>query len=89
MDAKSLYTNILNHQGIEAEKEKLNAQTDKPIAAKVIIKFLFLILTLNNFIFNSISYLQINGCSWEPSVHHHHMRTFLWESLNRHISIRI
>ena len=31
-------------------EEKLNAQTGKPMAAKVIINFLFLILTLNHFI---------------------------------------
>ena len=47
-------------------KEKLNDQTDKPIATKVIIKFLFfLIFTLNNFIFSSINYLQIKGCTME------------------------
>ena len=63
MDVKSLYTNIPNHEGIEAVKEKLNAQTDKPIATKIIIKFPFLILTLNNLIFNSINYLQIKGCA--------------------------
>ena len=45
-------------------KEKLNDQADKPIATKVIIKFLFfLIFTLNNFIFSSINYLQIKGCT--------------------------
>ena len=59
MDVKSLYTNIPNNEGIEAVKEKLNAQIDKPIATKVITKLLFLILTLNNFIFNCIIYLQI------------------------------
>ena len=48
MDVKSLFTNIPYHEGMERVKEKLNAQTDKSIAAKVIIKFLFLILTLNN-----------------------------------------
>ena len=63
MDVKSLYTNIPNHEGKEAVKEKVNAQTDKLIATKVITKFLFLISTLNNFIFNSIYYLQIKGCA--------------------------
>ena len=47
MDMKSLYTNSYNHEGVEAGKENLNAQTDKPKATKVIIKFLSLILTLN------------------------------------------
>ena len=58
MDVKSLYTSISSHEGTEAVKEKLNAQSEKPIAAKVTIKPLFLILTLNNFIFNSINYLH-------------------------------
>ena len=31
--------NIPNHDGIEAAKQKLNAQSDKPIAAKLIISF--------------------------------------------------
>ena len=59
MNVKSLYTNIFNHENIEAVKKKTNAQTQKPIATNdVMVKFLFLILTLNNVIFNSISYLQ-------------------------------
>ena len=33
--AKSRYTNSPNHEGIEAVKEKLNAQTGKPMARKV------------------------------------------------------
>ena len=63
IDVKSLYTNIPNHEGIEAAKENLNTQTDKPVVTRVIIKFIFLILTINNFIFNSINYLQIKGCA--------------------------
>ena len=51
---KSLYTNIPNHEGIQAAKEALNSVLKKPIATKVIIKFLFPILTLSNFIFNEI-----------------------------------
>ena len=58
MDVKSLYTNITNHEGKEPDKEKLKAQTD---SNKSYIKFIFLILTPNNFIFNNINYLQIIG----------------------------
>ena len=58
MNMKSLYTNILNHEDIEAVKGKLIAPSDKPIATKVIIKSLFQILILNDFLFNSINYLQ-------------------------------
>ena len=63
LDLKSLYTNIPNHEGIEAVKSALNSVSQKPIATKVIIKFLFLILTLNNFVFNGIHYLQKIGCA--------------------------
>ena len=61
LDVKSLYTNIPNHKGIEAVKSASNSVSQKPIATKVIIKFLFLILTLNNFVFNGIHYLQKIG----------------------------
>ena len=39
MDAKSLCTDIPNHESKETVKEKLNARSDKPIAAKVIMIF--------------------------------------------------
>ena len=63
MDVKALYTDIPNHEGIEAVTETLNNQAKKPIAARVIIKILYLILTLNNFLFNGINYLQMKGCA--------------------------
>ena len=63
MDVKSLYNNISNRESIEAVKEKLKAQSDKPMATKVKIKFLFLISTLNDFLFNGITSLQIKSCA--------------------------
>ena len=63
MDVRSLYTNIPNHEGIEAVKSALNSVSQKPIATKVIINILFLRLTLNNFVFNGIHYLQKVGCA--------------------------
>ena len=65
MDVKALYTNIPNHEGIEAVKETLNNHAKKPIATRVIIKFLYLILTLNNFVFNGINYIQKIGCAMD------------------------
>ena len=62
MDAKPLYANIPNNEGIAAVKQKHN-YTHKTTAIKVIKRFLALILTLNNFIFNSKFYLQIKGCA--------------------------
>ena len=50
--------NIPNHEGIEAVKSPLNSISQEPIATNGIIKFLFLTLTLNNFGFNGIHYLQ-------------------------------
>ena len=62
MDVQALYTNIPNHEGIEGVKEMLN-QTNKSLATQVIIKFLYIILTMNNFLLNGINYLQTKGCA--------------------------
>ena len=50
MDVKALYTNISDHEGIEAVKETLNNQAKKSLATQVIIKLLYLTLILNNFL---------------------------------------
>ena len=59
MDVKVLYTNIPNNEGIAAVKRKHD--TMKTVTTKVITTFLALILTLNDFIFKSKFYLQINS----------------------------
>ena len=60
LDVRSLYTNIPHKEGIEAVKQKL--EKSKPnISIKVILTFLKLILTLKNFVFNGIIYLQKKG----------------------------
>ena len=41
----------------------MNSVPKKPIATKVITKFLFPILTMNNLIFSGIHYLQKLGCA--------------------------
>ena len=48
LNVRALYTNIPNHKGIESVKEMLNNQTSKSIAIQVIVKFLCIILTMNN-----------------------------------------
>ena len=63
MDIKSLYTNIPNPEGISAVKAAYESYPEKAVATKVIITFLALILTLNNFMFNRKNYLQIRGCA--------------------------
>ena len=60
MDVRSLYTNIPNKEGIEAVETTLKR---KNIGTRIISTFLRLILTLNNFFFNSQNYLQIKGCA--------------------------
>ena len=60
MDVRSLYTNIPNKEGIEAVETTLKR---KNIGATIISTFLRLVLTLNNFVFNSQNYLQIKGCA--------------------------
>ena len=64
MDVKTLYTNIPNNAGIAAIKRKHDNYAKKTVATKVII-FLALILTINNFLFNSKFCLQIKGCAME------------------------
>ena len=62
LDVHSLYTSIPHKEGIEAVKRKL--KKSKPsISIKVVLTFLKLTLTLNNFVFNGINYLQRKGCA--------------------------
>ena len=58
-----LYTNIPNNEGIKAVKEAFDKYLNKTVLAKVTTTFLSLILTLNNFIFNSVNYIQKMGCA--------------------------
>ena len=57
MDVRSLYTNIPNDEGLIAVRDALNASTTR-LPTRIITTFLFLILTLNNFMFNGINSLQ-------------------------------
>ena len=61
MDVKSLYTNIPHNEGIEATKKFMSKHNLKPSLITIITTLLTLILTLNNFIFNGIHYLQKMG----------------------------
>ena len=57
-------------QPIVGEIQSYLKDTSVFLQKKVITIFLTLILTLNNFIFNSRNYLQTKGCQWESSMHH-------------------
>ena len=59
LDVKALYRSIANSEGIAAVKRAYDKYQQKTVATKVLTTFLALILTLNNFIFNSKLYLQI------------------------------
>ena len=59
MDIRSLYKGIPNNQGIPATKKRYENYIHKTLTTKIILTFLALILTLNNFVLNSKSYLQI------------------------------
>ena len=63
LDVKPFYTSIPNPEGIATVKKAHKRYHHKTVPPKVITTFLALILTLNNFIFNSKFYLQIKGCS--------------------------
>ena len=61
MDIRSSYTSITNKEGIAATKKRYDSYIHKTLPTKIITTFLALILTLNNFVFNSSFYLQIKG----------------------------
>ena len=63
MDVKLLYTNIPNSEGLSAINDTLKNSNTPTSLKTVILTFLELILTLNNFIFNGEHYLQIKGCA--------------------------
>lgn len=84
MDVKSFYNNISNHESIEAVKEKLKTQSDKPLATKVTTKFLFLISALS-FVFNGITYLQIKSCAIATTRAQSYTNIFIGKFESTHI----
>ena len=81
LDVRSLCTNILHKKGIETAKQKL--RKSKPdISIKAIFTFLKPILTLNNFVFNGINYLQKKVALWALNLCLA-MQIFLWAGLRK------
>ena len=62
LDIRSWYANIPHTKKIEAVKEKLR-KSNASIRIKVVLTFLKLILTLHNFVFNRVNYLQGTDCA--------------------------
>ena len=68
-----LYTNIANKEGTEAVETNIaNKEGNEAVetslkrknkGTRIISTLLHLLLTLNNFVFNSQNYLQVKGCS--------------------------
>ena len=63
MDVSSLYTNIPHNEGINAVAQTLEEDETFTGSTRIILKFLSLVLNLNNFTFNDQNILQIKGCS--------------------------
>ena len=61
LDIKSLYTNILNAEGIKYVNTSLESYSKRSASIEIITKFLLLILTQKNFIFNCKNYSHIKG----------------------------
>ena len=82
---KSLYTNIPNDEGKKAVREAYDNHLNKTVATKVIITFFSLILTLNNFVFNSVNYLQIMGCTMGKICAPAYANTFMAQFENQYM----
>ena len=63
LGVRSLYTNISSSEGIKANKKVYDKHPNKTVSTKVITTFVSLILTLNNFIINSVNYILKMGCA--------------------------
>ena len=86
MDVKSLYTNIPHAEGINAVAKALEQQDEQTISTRVIIKFLSLILNLNNFTFNDDNILQIKGCAMGAKCSSSYGNIFMGEFEKNHIN---
>ena len=62
LDVKSLYTNIPHTEVIQAIANALESTSLPNTSNRVLLKFLNLILTCNNFISNDKHYKQLSGC---------------------------
>lgn len=62
VDVRSLYSNIIHIEGIEAVTKSLQKSKHFYISISI-ITFLKLLLTLNSLIFNGVNYLQKKDCA--------------------------
>ena len=83
MDVRSLYTSIPHEEGLNAVRNTMNSTN--PSKSRIVTKFLFLILTLNNFIFNGINYLQKMGCAMGTKCAPTYANLFMGHFEEKHI----
>ena len=88
MDIKALYTNIPHTEGINAVAKCLE-KTNIDASTRVILKFLSLILHLNNFSFNGKHYEQNKGCTMGSKCSPTYANIFMDDFENKHILPRI
>ena len=89
MDVSALYTNIPNDEGILAVKNTLTNNKVSNILINVILTFLSMILTLNNFVFNGKHYLQTKGCAMGTKCAPNYANLFMGVFEQNHIYNRI
>ena len=85
LDVSSLYTNILQEEGITACEEFLNCWERQEPPTADLWELIQLVLTKNSFVFNKFNYLQIHGTAMgtrmAPSYANLFMGKFEWKSI--------
>ena len=61
MDVSALYTNIPHSDGTDACRQFLDTRQDKTTSTTFLCTLITLILTMNNFVFDGINFLQTQG----------------------------
>jgi hypothetical protein len=89
MDVKSLFTNIPHTEGINAVATALEKMNDNTVSTRVLIKFLSLVLHLNNFEFNGHNFLQKKGASMGSKSSCSYADIFMDAFESKHIYPRI
>ena len=77
LDVTSLYTKIPHNEGIDACRFILQKRTNKHIPTETICDLIRIILTMNNFTFNSKHYLQKHGTAMGTRIAPSYANLFL------------
>ena len=88
MDVSSLYTNIPNDEGLRAAMETLSAHRPEPHIKPTnltLVKLLEMVLTMNNFQFNGVNFLQTGGTAMGTKVAPSYAVNFMGSFERRHV----